>query len=180
MRKPLIVIDPGHGGRDSGACYSGLREKNIVLAISLFLGGFLQPDYNCVFTRTSDIYIPLKDRVFIANNYNASIFISIHTNASKSHKARGEELWIYPGSRKGMKLAKAIATYIDDIVPGRFRGIKENTFYVLRYTKVPALLIEVGFLDTPETPLADTGTQLKAAFQISKGIRKYFAGRKKC
>jgi len=180
MKKPLIVIDPGHGGRDSGALYGQLREKNIVLSISLFLGGFLQPDYNCVFTRTSDIYISLKDRVFIANNHNASIFISIHTNASKSHTARGEELWIYPSSKKGMKLAKAVATYIDDIVPGRFRGIKERAFYVLRYTKVPALLIEVGFLDTPETPLADTGTQFNAAFQISKGIRKYFAGRKKC
>jgi len=178
MRKPLIVIDPGHGGRDSGACYSGLREKNIVLAISLFLGGFLQPDYNCVFTRTSDIYISLRDRVFMANSYNASIFISIHTNASKSHKARGEELWIYPGSKKGRKLAKAVAKYIDSIVPGRFRGIKEtSTFYVLKYTKVPALLVEVGFLDTPQTPLADTEVQLDAAYQINRGIRKYFGRR---
>ena len=180
MKKYTIVIDPGHGGKDSGAVYAGYKEKDIVLPIALYLGGFLSyaPDetnlkINCIYTRTADVYVPLRDRVFIANSIKADAFISIHVNASPKHNARGEEIWIYPGSVESAKLADSIATYIDEIVPGKFRGIKERKFYVLRKTKMPAVLIEVGFLDNPKIPLHLPYTQMKAAFIIANGIKKY-------
>ena len=180
MKKYTIVIDPGHGGKDPGAVYAGYKEKDIVLPIALYLGGFLSYTphevnlkINCAYTRTADIYVPLRDRVFIANNVKADAFISIHVNASPKHNARGEEIWIYPGSIKSAKLADSIATFIDEIVPGKFRGIKEGNFYVLWKTKIPAVLIEVGFLDNPGIPLHYPYTQTKAAFIISNGIKKY-------
>jgi len=183
MKEYTIVIDPGHGGKDPGAVYAGYKEKDITLPIALYLGGFLSSTshevnlkINCVYTRTADIYVPLRDRVFIANNVKADVFISIHLNASPKHNARGEEIWIYPGSTKSAKLADSIATYIDEIVPGEFRGIKEGNFYVLRETakkKIPAVLIEVGFLDNPKIPLHYPYTQTKAAFIIGNGIKKY-------
>jgi len=183
MKRYTIVIDPGHGGKDPGAVYAGYKEKDIVLPIALYLGGFLSSTshevnlkINCVYTRTADIYVPLRDRVFIANSVKADAFISIHLNASPKHNARGEEIWIYPRSIESAKLANNIATYIDEIVPGKFRGIKEGNFYVLRGTtkkKIPAVLIEVGFIDNPETPLHSYHTQIRAAFLIASGIKKY-------
>ena len=180
MKKYTIVIDPGHGGKDPGAVYAGYKEKDIVLPIALYLGGFLShtPDevnlkINCVYTRTADIYIPLRDRAFIANSVKADAFISIHLNASPKHNAKGEEIWVYPGSIKSAKLADNITTFIDEIVPGKFRGIKEGNFYVLRKTKMPAVLIEVGFIDNPDTPLHSCHTQIKAAFVIASGIKRY-------
>ena len=180
MKKYTIVIDPGHGGKDPGAVYAGYKEKDIVLPIALYLGGFLSSTshednlkINCVYTRTADIYVPLRDRVFIANSVKADAFISIHLNASPKHNARGEEIWIYPGSIKSAKLADSIATYIDEFAPGKFRGIKEGKFYVLRKTKMPAVLIEVGFLDNPYTPLHSSHIQIRAAFLINNGIKRY-------
>ena len=173
MKKDTIVIDPGHGGKDPGAVYAGHKEKDIVLPIALYLGGFLSNMANCVYTRTADIYVPLRDRVFIANNVKTDAFISIHLNASLKHNARGEEIWIYPGSIKSARLADSIATFIDEIVPGKFRGIKEGKFYVLRKTKMPAVLIEVGFIDNPITPLHSYHTQIRVAFVIAAGIKRY-------
>ena len=182
MKEYTIVIDPGHGGKDPGAVYAGYKEKDITLPIALYLGGFLSHaseanlKINCIYTRTVDIYVPLRDRVFIANNVKADAFISIHLNASPKHNARGEEIWIYPNSIESAKLADSIATFIDEIVPGKFRGIKEGKFYVLRETakkKIPAVLIEVGFLDNPITPLHSSNAQIRAAFLINNGIRKY-------
>ena len=173
MKKHTIVIDPGHGGKDPGAVYAGYKEKDIVLPIALYLGGFLSNMANCIYTRTADVYVPLRDRVFIANNVKADMFISIHVNASPKHNARGEEIWIYPGSIKSAKLADSIATFIDEIAPGKFRGVKEGKFYVLRKTKMPAVLIEVGFIDNPRIPLHYPYTQMKAAFIIARGIKRY-------
>lgn len=180
QKKYTIVIDPGHEGKDPGAVYAGYKEKDITLPIALYLGGFLSSTsheanlkINCIYTRTADVYVPLRDRVFIANSMKADAFISIYFNASPKHNARGEEIWIYPGSIKSAKLADSIATYIDEIVPGKFRGIKESKFYVLKKTKMPAILIEVGFIDNPNTPLHSYHTQIRAAFLIASGIKKY-------
>jgi len=180
MKKYTIVIDPGHGGKDPGAVYAGYKEKDIVLPIALYLGGFLSYipaetnlKVNCVYTRTADVYVPLRDRVFIANSVKADAFISIHVNASPKHNARGEEIWIYPKSTESAKLADSIAIFIDEIVPDKFRGIKEGNFYVLRRTKMPAVLIEVGFIDNPITPLHSSHIQIRAAFLIASGIKRY-------
>ena len=92
-----IVIDPGHGGKDSGCIGSELKEKNVALEIALRLGQKLQeynPRIKIIFTRTDDVFIPLFERTAIANRNNADLFISIHCNASKNASAKGSETFV--------------------------------------------------------------------------------------
>ncbi|NJO68225.1 MAG: N-acetylmuramoyl-L-alanine amidase [Bacteroidetes bacterium] len=91
-----IVIDPGHGGIDPGAPGSKYNEKDIVLAIALKLGAYIKenmPDVKVVFTRETDIFIPLNERAEIANKNQADVFISIHCNANKSKTPFGTETY---------------------------------------------------------------------------------------
>ena len=93
-----VVIDPGHGGKDSGApgYYKGVYEKDIVLSIGKRLGEMIRRELNCqvVMTRDSDTYLSLEERTAIANTQNADLFISIHTNASPNKRAYGLETFI--------------------------------------------------------------------------------------
>ncbi len=92
-----IVIDPGHGGKDPGALgYYHLKEKDIVLSVGLFLGKYLKkklPGVKILFTRDRDIFIPLWKRTKFANENNGKLFVSLHCNSSKNHRARGFETY---------------------------------------------------------------------------------------
>ncbi len=92
-----VVIDAGHGGKDSGALgYSKIKEKNIVLPIALTLGDLIQknlPELRVIFTRNSDVFIPLWKRTNIANNAEANLFISIHCNSNVNRNANGSETY---------------------------------------------------------------------------------------
>lgn len=105
-----IVIDPGHGGKDPGAIGPrGLREKDIVLAVSKKLGRILKKKHGVklVYTRTKDTFVPLNERTEIANAKNADLFISIHTNASRKKSARGIETYFlnWTNNREAMRVA---------------------------------------------------------------------------
>lgn len=92
-----IVIDAGHGGKDPGASGKYSREKDVVLAIALKTGTFIKqmhPDVEIIYTRKSDIFIPLKERAEIANRSNADLFISIHCNANRSSQPQGSETYV--------------------------------------------------------------------------------------
>lgn len=106
-----IVIDPGHGGKDSGCIGSELKEKNVALEIALRLGQKLQeynPRIKIIFTRTDDVFIPLFERTAIANRNNADLFISIHCNASKNASAKGSETFVMGlhRSKENLEIAK--------------------------------------------------------------------------
>lgn len=91
-----VVIDAGHGGKDPGALGKSSQEKDIVLNISLKLGTYIEkyfPDVNVIYTRKTDVFIPLKRRSEIANQYKADLFISIHANANNNSKIRGTETY---------------------------------------------------------------------------------------
>jgi len=93
----VVVIDPGHGGKDWGASIGGAKEKDIVLNIALKLGNEIKsnyPDIKVVYTRTSDIFIPLHKRADIANKNSADLFISIHVNAVDAKSAQGTETFV--------------------------------------------------------------------------------------
>ena len=95
-RRPVIIIDPGHGGDDLGAPgVGGMLEKDVVLAISGYLSAYLQENLNAVvrLTRDQDVFIPLPERTSIANDYEADVFISLHANASPRHKLSGFEIY---------------------------------------------------------------------------------------
>ncbi|WP_297101676.1 N-acetylmuramoyl-L-alanine amidase [uncultured Draconibacterium sp.] len=93
----VVVIDPGHGGRDLGASFGNAVEKNIVLDIALKLGTTIKdnyPDVKVVYTRTTDVFIPLYKRAEIANKNEADLFISIHVNAVGARSVQGTETFV--------------------------------------------------------------------------------------
>lgn len=96
--KPLVVIiDPGHGGKDPGAVNKSIREKDIVLAIGLKLGKLINESYSdvkVIYTRSTDIFIPLIERSRIANKNKADLFISIHANSGGAPSTRGTETFV--------------------------------------------------------------------------------------
>lgn len=93
----IVVIDPGHGGKDPGAIGKVSKEKDIVLKIALKIGDYLEEnvkDIKVIYTRTTDIFIPLEERADIANKAKADLFISIHANAIKNKSAYGTETYV--------------------------------------------------------------------------------------
>lgn len=100
-----VVLDAGHGGKDPGAVGRYSQEKNLNLALTLEVGRLLKkqyPDVNVVYTRSTDVFIPLQERADIANKNNADLFISIHTNASENKASKGVETFIL-GNEKAEK-----------------------------------------------------------------------------
>ncbi len=170
----LIIIDPGHGGQNPGAVHGGVKEKDINLLLARQVAAFL-PEFQVLLTRREDVTTPLAQRVKMANDREATLFVSLHSNAGGGH---GFESFVHP--RAGEK-ARQVRSIMHDAVMAalkpysiRDRGKKEANFYVLRETKAPALLLESLFLDNPrERGLLQQGdfrTQL--AKSIAGGIRK--------
>ncbi len=93
----VVVIDPGHGGKDPGAVSKGIQEKDVVLGIGLKLGKYINenfPDVKVVFTRNTDVFVPLIDRSRIANRNKADLFISLHANTCGTPSLRGTETFV--------------------------------------------------------------------------------------
>lgn len=172
----LICIDPGHGGNDPGAV-GYVVEKEINLAVSLKLKTLLEADGAVVvMTRSGDYDVSLSQRVQIANNAGCHIFVSIHSNAATSSSARGFEAYYYYGSTQGYTLASLIYQEVLKLVPIPGRGVKEAGFYVLKYTVMPATLLELGFVTNYEDSLllSNTTMQWRYAYGILHGIQRYF------
>ena len=116
--KPFtVVIDPGHGGKDPGALGKRAKEKDINLKISKMLAEMIEekyPEVKIIFTRKTDVQIPLVRRATIANNANADLFISIHSNASKNRSARGCETFTLGAGSNAE--AKAAAMYENEVI----------------------------------------------------------------
>lgn len=150
MAKKLIVLDPGHGGKDSGACGNGLLEKEINLMIARSVGNRLN-DYQDVevkYTRDSDKFIELSDRAKFANNMKADVFLSIHVNAGGG---TGYEDFVYTGaSGASIKIQTEIHAEMRKFLDSYGivdRGMKKANFAVLRETNMPAMLAENLFID---------------------------------
>jgi N-acetylmuramoyl-L-alanine amidase len=174
-----VVIDPGHGGFDRGGI-PGQRvpEKNVALDTALRLQRLLQQaGLHTVLTRSTDVFIPLPQRVAIANAQPQSIFVSIHYNAARRQGAHGIET--YFEDSRGAALAARIQLQIISRVSADNRGIRHATYYVLRKCQRPAVLVECGFLTNPgEAQLALTARYRQmVAEQIAAGIleQRHFA-----
>ena len=106
-----VVLDAGHGGKDPGAVGAFSQEKNLNLTLVLKMGQLINeqyPDVNVVYTRNTDVFIPLQTRADIANKNNADLFISIHTNASENKKSKGVETFILGNERAEKNLDVAM------------------------------------------------------------------------
>lgn len=143
----IIVIDPGHGGRDSGAVGNNLLEKDLTLELSRKLKNYIESvsDVKAMMTRDKDIFVPLSGRASYANREGADAFISIHINSATNSSATGYETFNYPGSTKGREFAQAVHPKVSKYWKAD-RGIKTANFAVLRLTKSPAILLELGFI----------------------------------
>ncbi len=217
-----IIIDPGHGGKDPGAIgRSGLKEKEVTLDIAQRLTKELEDrGINAALTRNSDKFVSLWKRSQIANNGQASFFISIHANASRAKGAQGLEvyylsdatddtaraleaaenaslkleqsssnenksstdleatLWdmLYSENRiESKEMASSICQAIGPKICFVNRGVKSARFYVLKGTKMPAVLVEVGFISNREEEerLGSSYYRQEIAEAISEGILSY-------
>lgn len=220
-----LVIDAGHGGHDAGAVGAFSSEKDINLSVALAFGRYVErncPDVKVVYTRKTDVFVPLHKRASIANKNKADVFISIHTNAlPKGHIARGLETYTmgmrrsdeklsaakrensvimiekdykehYEGydpnspesiimfefmhnknMARSVELAKLVQSNVCSTAKRQNKGVKQDVFLVLRETSMPACLIELGFITTPDEEkfLNDKGNVDK----IARGIYKAFA-----
>lgn len=172
-----ICIDPGHGGADPGAVGpTGLREKDVNLAVGLKLAELLKPIAEVKLTRTKDVAVSLKDRAAVANSWGADYFISCHANSFKDRKVGGVETWAYAKGGQGEKLAKAVQPELVKATGFANRGVKFNTaFAVLRNTAAPAILTESGFISNPneEKLLKTSAFREKIAMAIAQGVANY-------
>jgi hypothetical protein len=141
-----LIIDPGHGGSDPGACAFGREEAYDVLRLSLRVGEIIGGACSLTYTRTTDATLSLNDRCVIANNNRNSFFCSIHRNAGGGTGV--ETYYCTGGSAKSAAMAEAVNSRLANAVPWRNRGVKTQLYYVIRYTNMPAILTEVGFIDT--------------------------------
>ena len=182
----LICIDPGHGGSDPGAIGpSGTMEKDNNLAIALLLRDKLESNgATVILTRDSDknVAFPdasvseeLKARASIANESSADIFISIHNDAFTNKEVVGTTTFHY-GDAPSIKLANNIQSALVAELGTKDRGSRFGSFYVLRYTDMTAVLVEVGFISNweEEVVLASPDGREKAAESIFRGIVKFF------
>jgi len=177
-RRGVILVDAGHGGRDPGAVANGVREKDIVLPISLILGQSLQSmGYTVYYTRTNDVEIDLEPRVALAERVNADVFVSIHANslASLNSAVNGVETFHARGSTLGRELASYVQSQIIASTGANDRKAKAAGFYVLARTSMPAILVETGFVTNAREAanLSDPNYQKRMAEAIAKGIDQF-------
>ncbi|MFD0836667.1 N-acetylmuramoyl-L-alanine amidase [Mariniflexile aquimaris] len=162
--KKIVVIDPGHGGTDSGAIgLNGIMEKDIVLSIAkamVRLNTNTKSDFEIYLTRYKDTLISLADRTRLARNLKADLFISLHCNQSENPKARGVEVYVKARGGNFLKesvlLAYALQKQMKTKIGFESRGVKYGDFQVLRETTnyCPAFLVELGFLSNWDENIA--------------------------
>ena len=212
-----VVIDPGHGGRDPGAIGKRGKEKTINLNVALKLGNLIKtncPDVKIVYTRNKDVFVGLDRRAQIANNANADLFISIHTNSvARGRTVRGTETYTlglhrtddnlevakkenaviliesdyeqrYAGfnpnssesyiifeflqdknMEKSVQLASLIQQQFKNTAKRIDKGVHQAGFLVLRETTMPGVLVELGYISTPDEErylLSEAGTDALA------------------
>jgi N-acetylmuramoyl-L-alanine amidase len=176
----IIVIDPGHGGTSFGAVSpSGIREKDLNLQTSLIIENLLlNLGARVLLTRTKDVNVTLAQRVNIANNNKADLFISVHYNGFSDPQANGTETyWSSQGTKGSENLAALLQRELLEKLQRRNRGVKQANFYVLRETKMPAALIEPLFITNPveEQIIKSESNRVKVAEAVVAGILKFYS-----
>ena len=146
---PTVILDAGHGGSDLGAVYQGRREKDDNLALTLAVGDILAANgVDVLFTRTTDIYETPTAKAQEANASGADYFISIHRNSSPiPNQYTGIESLVYNRNLRAADIARNINRNLEAIGFAN-QGINERpNLAVLRRTRMPAVLVEAGFIN---------------------------------
>jgi len=179
-----LVLDPGHGGRDPGAVVGDFLEKDINLEIVSRVKALADahPDLAPVLTRELDVYVEKTDRVQLADQVGAALYLSIHVNACDYPEVHGVETWV-DDTRASDDPSWILATAVQDAVvqatAARDRGVRSQQLY-LRHTTLPAASIEVGFLtcNDERAKLLDPVYQDQIAQGIVDGILTFLEASK--
>lgn len=183
--KNLIIIDPGHGGEDKGTLSllkPVYQEKHFTLITAKILKDYLQNlGHQVKMTRSEDIFIPLSKRAEIANEANARLFVSIHYNSAPSIEAKGIEVFYYKSETDILRtntskdLAKDVLDSLISFSKAKSRGVKAGNYAVIRETKMPAILVEGGFLTNEEElqKIKDPQYLKQIAWGIAQGIDQH-------
>lgn len=181
LKDRIIILDPGHGGKDVGTLSGTVYEKSITLKVSTLVKQKLEAaGAKVMMTRTSDTFPTLQDRVDFTNNNYGEVFVSIHVNSAGNTSAQGTETYysITTGDmyQEDMDLAKFVNDQIVENLNMKNRGIKEQKYYVITNTIIPAILVELGFLSNSEDLAKMTDDQYIELFAASvfKGISQYY------
>ena len=173
----VIVLDPGHGGKDPGALGDENKEKELTLSTAKKVKTKLEAaGAKVLMTRTGDTYPTLSDRVAFSKKNKADVFISIHFNSSSSSSANGIDTFYWTT----YKNEKALATYVQkEVIEStglNSRGVKTGNFQVIRENNMQAILIELGFISNPdeEAVIETSKFQNNAAEGIVNGLEAYF------
>ena len=195
--KNVVFLDPGHGGRDPGAVYNGLREKDLNMSIYRKLRSELEKlGYTVLTSRDTDVYVDyVTERSEMVNKTDADVFISIHFNATGVPGANrsGVETYIYepdpditPRINKvahddptrlseSKRLADNIHNSVVSVAGANDRGVRGSNYAVLRETVKPAVLLELGYIDSPEyKKISDDKYQNKLVEGIVTGLRNFY------
>jgi N-acetylmuramoyl-L-alanine amidase len=224
LKMRRVVIDPGHGGRDTGAVGPhGIREKDVALAIARELAQRLRAlGFSVILTRKDDSYVSLDERTRIANQARADLFVSIHCNAARRRTLSGVETWTLNvasdrysarlatfenaeaertvsdlrliladlATRANASDARDLAQSVQGSLVRHLRarmgkvpdhGVKQALFYVLLGARMPAILVETGFISNPseEARLRSRKYQAGAAEAIALGVKEFVEGRQR-
>jgi len=189
-----VCIDPGHGGEDPGAQAGGFKEKDIVLSYALELDLVLrEAGHRTLLTRDRDVFIPLRRRAEMANEWAADAFVSLHANASRDPAAHGA--WVIhdddTAEEAGIALARSIFRRLAE-VPGVPDADPEEEVYadatpwvggrelaVLSRTRMPAVLVELGFMTNRQDlqELRDASTRSAIIRAIAAGVESWLLTR---
>ena len=162
------VLDAGHGGSDSGAVgKNGRRESDIVLEAVYETKRLLERNGEIVLlTRASDVYLDVKDRVDIANNWDADYFVSFHMNSFVDNSVTGTEIVVFEKGNKSEELARFLKDELLANLKSNDRGIKEASYTILRQTKMSAVIIEAEFISNEE--VEKSFSSIKYGYMVAK------------
>lgn len=177
---PIVVLDAGHGGKDTGAISAaGYREKDIVLNVTRLVAKQLRDsNVRVVMTRNKDVYVGLDRRVYIANTSKCVLFVSIHADAAANKTVRGFTVYV-PRREKNNSPSHRVGKNVEQQLKGftKNRGVRKHSknLRVLENTNCPAMLIEMGYLSNryEAARLSTYQTQQKIANSIATAILSY-------
>jgi N-acetylmuramoyl-L-alanine amidase len=181
--KIIVALDAGHGGKDPGATSGDYNEKAVNLAVMKKVEALFatDPQIRTVTTRSVDVYVPLEERIRVAEAGGATVYVSMHVNSFAQSDVYGVETWV-DTTRKDSDPSWTLAAMLEDAVTGatgaRNRGIRTQESYLQR-TTMPAVTVEMGYITNPaeRALLFDSLYQDKLAAGIASGIRQFLAWR---
>ena len=200
VSKPLVILDPGHGGKDGGTVSGEVLEKNLnLLLVKKIANELKRYQIIVVTTRSVDEMVGLSDRALIANKYPNAIFVSIHHNAATLNSVKGIETYYSNKKPKSLKieqmrllkikdgeafvdnrskmLAKLLHSSVCQVTDAADRGVRDRSLAMTRWVSCPSVLIECGFLTNPEEKLDLLSESYRDALSrgVTDGILKYFS-----